>query len=130
MDTGVWWATVHGVEKRIGHNLATKQQCVYHIVYIHSFVSSHFGGFNISAIANNAVINLGVQISLQDINFNYTLEIHSGMGLLDSYGIPIWMKFLGGITDSTDMSLSKFWETEKNREAWQAAVPGVAKSWT
>ena len=129
-NKGVWWATVHGVGKRVGHNSATKQQRVYHIFYIHSFVSSHFGGFNISAIVNNTVVNLGVQISLQDIKFNCTLEIYQGMGLLDSYGIPIWKNFLGGITNLMDMSMSKFWETEKDREVWHAAVHGVVKSWT
>ena len=34
------------------------------------------------------------------------------------------------ITDSMDMTLSKFWETEKDREAWYAAVHGVTKSQT
>ena len=61
-----------------------------------------------------------------------SLEKTPILGKIESKMISGWqrMRWLDIIMDSIDMNLSKVWKKVKDREAWRAAVHGVAKRWT
>ena len=121
MDGGAWWAAVHGIAK--SQTRLSNFTFTFHFHALEKEMATH------SSVLAWRIPGTAQPGGLPSMGSHRVGHDWSDLAVAAAAARQR-TRWLDSITDSMDMNVSQLWEMVKDREAWSAAVHGIAKSWT